>query len=136
MQRHQHPGPQHVIDDFQRTDDVRAPIYVQEAQTSRRIGRPSANPAIVQLKQLINRADSNRQADRRLLEDLRQIVRKYDWPWQRIIVEDAFRDGEFRRNPAWRCCKAISGWAGMKVCVQTSPCAASATISRTWVLPC
>ena len=32
----------------------KAPIYVQEAQTSRRIGRPSANPAIVQLKQLIN----------------------------------------------------------------------------------
>ncbi len=80
----------------------KAPIYVQEAQTSRRIGRPSANPAIVQLKQLINRADSNRQADRRLLEDLRQIVRKYDWPWQRIIVEDAFSDGEFRRNPAWQ----------------------------------
>jgi hypothetical protein len=29
-------------------------------------------------------------------------MRRYSWPWNRLVVSDYFRDGNYSRNPAWR----------------------------------
>lgn len=92
----------------------KAPIYARlarPANSNLAATGAATSPAIAELKRLIKEADNNRRADRRVLEDLRGLVRQYDSAWQRLLVEDAFRDGNFTRNPAWR---VIAGefWIG------------------------
>ena len=53
------------------------------------------------LKEIIQRWEKNRTANPALLNQLRELVRRYDWPWRVKLLFDDFKDGDYTRNPAW-----------------------------------
>ena len=53
------------------------------------------------LQRLIRRAERRRTTAPRILDQLRTVVRQYDWPWQLELLSDTFRDGNYSRNPTW-----------------------------------
>ena len=53
------------------------------------------------LKGLIDEAERARAADPVFLKDLRDLVNRYENPWQTRLLFDDFRDGDFTRNPVW-----------------------------------
>ena len=55
-----------------------------------------------ELKGLTDRAERDRTASYRFINQLRDLIARYDWPWGRQILFDDFRDGELRHNPAWK----------------------------------
>jgi hypothetical protein len=59
------------------------------------------NRVIDDIKDALQEAERRRDPDRQLIGDLRRILRRYDSPWQNMVIEDDFRDGDLRRNPPW-----------------------------------
>lgn len=57
---------------------------------------------IDELRDIIDQADRARAADPRFIADLRAALHRYDFPWQRNLVFDNFRDGDFTQSPAWQ----------------------------------
>lgn len=55
-----------------------------------------------ELGKLVRQAERSRAADRRFLSDLRDLLRRYDWPWRNKLLHDDFQDGDFYADPAWR----------------------------------
>jgi len=68
-------------------------------------GAARANTAderlLEELKRLTDEAERVRAADPRFLSDLRDLARRYEWPWRRRIAFDEFRDGDYARDPVW-----------------------------------
>ncbi|MDP6603258.1 MAG: hypothetical protein QGG17_03580 [Rhodospirillales bacterium] len=54
-----------------------------------------------ELKRLVGEAEKTRSADPVFLRDLRELARRYDWPWRAELLGDDFADGDFTANPAW-----------------------------------
>ncbi len=54
-----------------------------------------------ELETLTNEAERVRAADPRFLADIKDLVRRYSWPWHKLVVADDFGDGEYSRNPPW-----------------------------------
>lgn len=54
-----------------------------------------------ELNRLVTQAEKDRAASPGFLRDLRALARRYDNPWQALIVSDAFVDGDFTANPTW-----------------------------------
>jgi len=54
-----------------------------------------------ELKELIQKSERDPRADQRMTRQLRDLVRRYDWPWRVALLHDDFRDGDFAYNPAW-----------------------------------
>lgn len=62
----------------------------------------TANERLLQeLRLLANEAENNRSASTGVIDQLRDMARRYSWPWNRLIVSDGFDDGNFTQNPAW-----------------------------------
>jgi hypothetical protein len=57
---------------------------------------------IDELNKLIDDADKARAADRRFIEDLRDIVNQYDWPWRKSIMQEDFTDGYMNKDSNWQ----------------------------------
>ncbi len=57
------------------------------------------------LRPLVEKARQERAADRWLLRSLEDLVARYEWPWQREILFDNFRDDDYTHNPTWRVIK-------------------------------
>jgi len=55
-----------------------------------------------ELKELTNQAEQDRSANYRLIDQLRDLIARFDQPWTRRVLFDDFRDGDFLRNPVWR----------------------------------
>jgi hypothetical protein len=57
---------------------------------------------IGELRTLIERGEANREADPWFLEDMKALVRKYDWPWQVSIYDQSFLEvGSDGLPPGW-----------------------------------
>lgn len=54
-----------------------------------------------ELEKLTTEAERVRAADPRFLADIKDLVRRYSWPWHKLVVGDNFRDGDISRNPPW-----------------------------------
>ncbi len=67
---------------------------------------PGANETVGrmldELGKLIDEAERARAADPRFISDLRDLARRYAWPWRRRIAFDDFADGNIFAGPAWR----------------------------------
>jgi hypothetical protein len=57
---------------------------------------------IDELNKLIDDADKVRAADRRFIEDLRDVVNQYDWPWRKMIMDEDFTDGYMNKDSNWK----------------------------------
>lgn len=54
-----------------------------------------------ELERLTSEAERGRAADPRFLADLKDLARRYSWPWHKLVVLDDFQDGDYSRNPQW-----------------------------------
>ena len=58
------------------------PVFLSKAQDRMPSGESRAAELVEQLKDVIQRAERNRTSDPRLIQQLRDLVRRYDWPWR------------------------------------------------------
>jgi len=62
----------------------------------------TANDRLLEeLRMLADEAERNRSASTGVIDQLRDIARRYAWPWNRLIVSDGFDDGNITQNPTW-----------------------------------
>jgi hypothetical protein len=54
-----------------------------------------------ELKEMIQKAETVRSKDGRLVQELRELIRRYDWPWRVSLLYDDFRDGDYAADPTW-----------------------------------
>jgi len=71
------------------------------AQAGPAAGHRQTQQLVNELKQLTDQAERDRSANYRLIDQLRDLTARYDWPWGTRVLFDDFRDGNFSQNPAW-----------------------------------
>jgi hypothetical protein len=77
------------------------PVFSAGAQVDRApAGETRTLELVDQLKDVIQKAEKNR-TDPALMQQLRELVRRYDWPWRVALLYDDFRDGDYTANPSW-----------------------------------
>ena len=54
-----------------------------------------------ELNKLVDSASAARAADPNFLRDLRDLARRFDWPWRKRVLFDDFSDGNVTANPVW-----------------------------------
>ena len=78
------------------------PVFFAQAQVDRMPAGESRTLELVdQLKDVIQKAEKSRPSDPGLIQQLRDLVRRYDWPWRVALLYDDFRDGDYTANPSW-----------------------------------
>lgn len=76
-------------------------VFSAKAQVDRMpAGEKRTLELVDQLKDVIQKADKSR-TDPALIQQLRDLVRRYDWPWRVALLYDDFRDGDYAANPSW-----------------------------------
>ncbi len=53
------------------------------------------------LKDVIRGAEHDRRSSFSITRQLKDLVRRYDWPWRVSLLYDDFRDGDYTYNPRW-----------------------------------
>ena len=64
-------------------------------------GEARTQELVEQLRELIRAAEQDRRSNPAMTKQLRDLVRRYDWPWQVSVLYDDFRDGDYTNNPRW-----------------------------------
>jgi len=81
---------------------VIAPALSAHAQTGQgTVGVDRTQELVDQLKDVIRGAEEDRRANPTTTKQLRDLVRRYDWPWRVSLLYDDFRDGDHTYNPRW-----------------------------------
>jgi hypothetical protein len=79
-----------------------APVFFVQAQTDPGpAGNRQTQELVDQLKELIRGAEQDRRSDPAITKQLRDLVRRYDWPWRVSLLYDDFRDGDYNYDPRW-----------------------------------
>jgi len=77
------------------------PFFSAGAQVDRKpVGETRTLELVDQLKDVIQKAEKTR-TDPALMQQLRDLVRRYDWPWRVALLYDDFHDGDYTANPSW-----------------------------------
>ena len=97
---------QRAADLSQSIQSARAPSYAADAPPEGAPGAAPEDDARVQeivdrLRAIVTQAERERSADVTLLQQLRNLVNDYYWPWRVALLDDDFRDGDFTVNPEW-----------------------------------
>lgn len=53
------------------------------------------------LKEVIRGAEQDRRSSLSITKQLKDLVRRYDWPWRASLLYDDFRDGDYIYDPRW-----------------------------------
>lgn len=56
---------------------------------------------IDKLNTLVDDAEKARAADRHFIQDLRDVLNEYDWPWRVTLIDEDFTDGKIAKSPNW-----------------------------------
>jgi len=79
-----------------------APVFFVQAQTDPGPVEGGQTQELVdQLKELIRGAEQDRRSNPSMTKQLRDLVRRYDWPWRVSLLYDDFRDGDYTYDPRW-----------------------------------
>ena len=79
-----------------------APVFPANAQTDQvSAGEGRTQELVEQLKELLRAAEQDRRSNPATTKQLRELVRRYDWPWRVSLLYDDFRDGDYTYNPRW-----------------------------------
>ena len=79
-----------------------APISSVQSQTEQfPAGEGRTQELVEQLKDLLRTAEQDRRSNPAMTKQLRDLVRRYDWPWRVSLLYDDFRDGDYTYNPRW-----------------------------------
>src|SRR5437870_1047356 len=79
-----------------------APTFLVQAQMEPGPGRDGQTQELVdQLKEVIRGVEQDRRSNPSMTKQLRDLVRRYDWPWRVSLLHDDFRDGDYTYNPSW-----------------------------------
>jgi hypothetical protein len=79
-----------------------APVFLVQAQTGPGLGGEGQTQELVNmLKEVIRGAEQDRQTNPSITTQLRDLVRRYDWPWRVSLLYDDFRDGDYTYDPRW-----------------------------------
>lgn len=78
------------------------PVLSSQAQMDQSPGGGNrAQELVDRLKELIRGAERDQRSSPWLIQQLRDLVRRYDWPWRVSLLYDDFRDGDYTSNPRW-----------------------------------
>ncbi len=82
--------------------------------------KDTAKTLASELKALVDEAEKARAADPRFIQDLKNLVNRYNNPWRVRVLEESFQDGDFKANPTWTVAsgKFGMGWEGLISSVQ------------------
>ncbi len=54
-----------------------------------------------ELQALIAKGETEKLAQTKYLNELKQLAARYDWPWTRLLLLEEFADGNYSANPPW-----------------------------------
>jgi hypothetical protein len=75
---------------------------VGRAQTEPgQVGVARTQELVDHLKDVIREAEQDRRSNPATTRQLRDLVRRYDWPWRVSLLFDDFSDGDFTYEPRW-----------------------------------
>ena len=79
-----------------------APVLTARAQMDQGQGGGARTQELVDhLKEVIREAEQDRRSSPSVTRQLRDLVRRYDWPWRVSLLFDDFHDGDFTYDPRW-----------------------------------
>jgi hypothetical protein len=79
-----------------------APVLPTHAQTEpTSAGEARTQELVDQLKELLRAAEQERRTSPAVTKQMRDLVRRYDFPWRVTLLYDDFRDGDYTYNPRW-----------------------------------
>jgi hypothetical protein len=79
-----------------------APVLTGRAQMDQgQSGGARTQELVDNLKEVIREAEQDRRSNPSITRQLRDLVRRYDWPWRVSLLFDDFRDGDFTYDPRW-----------------------------------
>ena len=78
------------------------PVSVAQAQMNQGPSETGRTQELVdQLKEVIRGAEQDRRSSPSVTRQLKDMVRRYDWPWRVSLLYDDFRDGDYAYDPRW-----------------------------------